>query len=140
MTDQRQEAPERIWLQIDPMGDTDDKSYPPDHGDVTWCWHSIGGSEIEYVRSDIAATQSARIAELEAEVERLRVDAERLDCLESLTQRSAGSDLHMFGGRGRAAIYVRTGISGRIEASGSGSVRQAIDSVRAKQAGGGASA
>ena len=49
-------APERIWLQIDPNGNADDRSEPcPDPSDVdlTWCWTQVGGQEVEYVRADL---------------------------------------------------------------------------------------
>ena len=49
-------APERIWLQVDPCGNPDDRSEPcPDPSDVdlTWCWTQVGGQEIEYVRADL---------------------------------------------------------------------------------------
>ena len=49
-------APERIWLQIDPNGDADDRSEScPDPSDVelTWCWTEVGGQEVEYVRADL---------------------------------------------------------------------------------------
>ena len=46
-------APERIWLQID-AGDSDrSQPYPADHDGISWCWESVGGAEVEYVRSDL---------------------------------------------------------------------------------------
>jgi hypothetical protein len=46
-------APERIWLQID-AGDSDrSEPYPADHDGVSWCWESIGGAEVDYVRTDL---------------------------------------------------------------------------------------
>lgn len=53
-------APERIWLQINPEGDASDTGYPADHEGVTWCWHSIGGQEVEYVRSARAALSARK--------------------------------------------------------------------------------
>lgn len=57
MTDTMTEtAPERIWLQVDPNGDPDDRDEPcPDPSDVelTWCWTQVGGQEVEYVRADL---------------------------------------------------------------------------------------
>lgn len=49
-------APERIWLQIDPAGNNEDRQdeWPKVPDGVTWCWHSIGGLEIQYVRTDLA--------------------------------------------------------------------------------------
>lgn len=48
-------APERIWLQVNPEAAPDDQPFPKDTEGVTWCSHSIGGQEVEYVR----ATKSA---------------------------------------------------------------------------------
>ena len=53
------DAPERIWLQINADGSPEDTGYPSDHEGVTWCWHSIGGQEVEYVRADLAKPQSS---------------------------------------------------------------------------------
>lgn len=53
-------APKRVWLQVNPDAREDaetggvvgdDEPFPD--GDVTWCWHSIGGLEVEYVRADL---------------------------------------------------------------------------------------
>lgn len=50
-------APPRVWLQIDTDGDNTDRSeaipreaWP----DLTWCYESIGGQEVQYVRADLA--------------------------------------------------------------------------------------
>jgi len=54
-------APERIWLQIDPSGDPNDRSEPcPDLADVelTWCSTQVGGQEVEYVRADLVGALS----------------------------------------------------------------------------------
>ena len=49
--------PPKVWLQIDAAGDNEtdrDEPLPQDAlGGVTWCHHSIGGVEVEYVRADI---------------------------------------------------------------------------------------
>lgn len=46
-------APERIWLQID-AGDSDRSApYPADHDGISWCWESVGGAEVDYLRSDL---------------------------------------------------------------------------------------
>ena len=51
-------APERIWLQID-TGDSDrSQPFPDDRDGISWCWESIGGAEVEYIRSDKAADES----------------------------------------------------------------------------------
>ena len=53
-------APKRVWLQVNPEAmldeetggfDGDDKPFPQE--EVTWCWHSLGGLEVEYVRADL---------------------------------------------------------------------------------------
>ena len=53
-------APKRIWLQVNPEAmvdeetgsvEGDDEPFPGE--EVTWCWHSIGGLEVEYVRADL---------------------------------------------------------------------------------------
>lgn len=71
---------------------------------------------------------------LRAQVEALRADAERLDWIDSLTNRAASSDMHM--AHGRVALYVRTGIGSQIECQGWGSVRGAIDAARPQEAAG----
>lgn len=46
-------APRRIWLQID-SGDSDrSQPYPDDYDGISWCWESIGGAEVDYVRADL---------------------------------------------------------------------------------------
>ena len=53
-------APKRVWLQVNPEAmldeetggvEGDDEPFPQE--EVTWCWHSIGGLEVEYVRADL---------------------------------------------------------------------------------------
>ena len=49
-------APKRIWLQVDPDAPEEDRSEPcpdPMQSELTWCWHRIGGQEVEYVRADL---------------------------------------------------------------------------------------
>jgi hypothetical protein len=56
-------APSRIYLQIDPNGDNDDRSDPwtDEMGEgVSWCADSIGGCEIQYVRADLAQPSPAQ--------------------------------------------------------------------------------
>lgn len=56
-------APPRIWLQIDTAGDSADRgeAFPADNWEhVSWCQHSIGGLEIEYVRADLYTTPQPR--------------------------------------------------------------------------------
>jgi hypothetical protein len=53
-------APVRVWLQIDTMGDNDDRDEEwPGSEHVTWQDESIGGLEIQYIRADLAATPPA---------------------------------------------------------------------------------
>lgn len=66
-------APSEIWLQINPEGHASDTGYPADHQGVTWCWHSIGGHEVRYVRADLALRQSAAPS-IESEWARLSQD------------------------------------------------------------------
>jgi hypothetical protein len=50
-------APPRVWLQVDTNGDPSDRSDPIPRdawGELTWCYESIGGQEVVYVREDIA--------------------------------------------------------------------------------------
>lgn len=61
-------APQRVWLQINPDGVGNGVyPYPADHDGVTWCWHSIGGDEVEYVRADLAAQPVSAPAAEQAE-------------------------------------------------------------------------
>jgi hypothetical protein len=62
-------APPKVWLQIDTDGDNEDRSeaIPRDSwGQISWCYESIGGQEVVYIRQDIA---NAEVAALRAEVE-----------------------------------------------------------------------
>lgn len=53
-------APAKIWLQVDPNGDEDDRSEPIKYVDeMTWCAESVGGQEIAYIRADLAAPPAA---------------------------------------------------------------------------------
>lgn len=49
------EAPERIWLQHDP-NDEACGEMPDDWTieGITWCWHRIGESDVEYIRADLS--------------------------------------------------------------------------------------
>lgn len=82
-------APKRIWLQVNPDAredaetggvEGDDEPFPD--GDVTWCWHSIGGLEVEYVRADLVratvevASQVDLVARVAAGVKVETMDAE----------------------------------------------------------------
>ena len=49
-------APEKIWIQVDPAGDANNRSeeFPSTPTDnMTWCADSVGGQEVEYRRADI---------------------------------------------------------------------------------------
>ncbi len=53
-------APPRIWLQIDTSADNSERDDKwPDPDGVSWCWESIGGLEIQYVRADLAQQPAA---------------------------------------------------------------------------------
>lgn len=55
-------APARIWLQIDTNGEPTDPMPPQwnELAEVSWCGHSIGGLEVEYVRADLAHVQPTK--------------------------------------------------------------------------------
>lgn len=47
-------APDRIWLN---HGAEDPAEMKPEEwksGEVTWCWHSVHGNDVEYIRADLA--------------------------------------------------------------------------------------
>lgn len=49
-------APARLWLQVDVDGDAGDRDEPiprENWGALSWHYESIGGTEVEYVRTDI---------------------------------------------------------------------------------------
>lgn len=48
-------APERIYLQ----GTADAPDCEDPNSGVTWCWHQIDDTDVEYVRADIAARATA---------------------------------------------------------------------------------
>ena len=72
-------APEKIWLNI---GDTDLAEIKENNwqwnelSEITWCQDKIDQCDIPYIRADLVYTappnQSAKIAELEAEIARLK--------------------------------------------------------------------
>ena len=51
-------APDRIWLQIDPADSDRSRPFPADHDGITWCAHSVGGAEVEYIRADLQGGES----------------------------------------------------------------------------------
>ena len=79
-------APERVWLQVDTDGDPDDRSalLPREAWDgLSWCWESIGGQEVTYIREDLHASALAQ-----ARAERDEARAEERDA-DALIQRQA---------------------------------------------------
>jgi hypothetical protein len=53
-----QSAPPMVWLQVDTSGNNDKRDEPiqrENWGDLTWCYESIGGQEVRYVREDMVA-------------------------------------------------------------------------------------
>lgn len=59
-------APQKVWLQIDPNGDAEDRSEAIPRAawdDLTWHYESVGGQEVEYVRADLARPAPARMTE-----------------------------------------------------------------------------
>lgn len=92
-------APIRVWLQIDTDGDNDERDEEfPGTEHVSWFDESIGGLEVQYVRIDLHATT---VAELRAEMERLRADARRYRYLRD-------TEGFMFGNELDAAIDAAT--------------------------------
>lgn len=62
-------APEKIWLQVDPdSGELMDSDFGEQfHNDaITWCADSIGGSQVKYVRADLALAQQTREPTIDA--------------------------------------------------------------------------
>lgn len=62
-------APRTIWLNVF-TGDPDGE-FPADHEGITWCEDEAGDVDVPYVRADINAQLIARVAELEAERDKL---------------------------------------------------------------------
>lgn len=46
-------APERVWLQIDACDSDRSQPYPANDDGISWCRESIGGAEVDYIRSDL---------------------------------------------------------------------------------------
>lgn len=69
-----QKAPETIWLQVDPDGESCDPEQWGIEDDATWCQDKINENDIKYVRADIA----------EAELEAARAEIANLLNLVSL--------------------------------------------------------
>ena len=67
-------APERIYLQIDPDGTDPTEEFLIDG--ATWCQDKINETDVEYARAD-------EIDRLRTEVAELRQDADRLELLAS---------------------------------------------------------
>lgn len=63
MSDSTKTWPQRIWLQGCPDDDTPPPFDQVNDGDVTWCADHISSSDVEYIRSDLAAS-SAKTAEV----------------------------------------------------------------------------
>jgi hypothetical protein len=67
-------APEKVWLQVDTDGDSEDRSQPiqrENWSDLTWCYESIGGQEVVYVREDIAQSLLTALVQARDELESL---------------------------------------------------------------------
>jgi len=50
--------PTHVWIQVDVDGDADDRSEAVNRQDwmeLSWHYESIGGQEVEYVRTDLVA-------------------------------------------------------------------------------------
>ena len=87
-------APEKIWLNI---GDTDLAEIKENNwqwnelSEITWCQDKIDQCDIPYIRADLAYTsppnQSAKIAELEAEIARLNAIIEDIKVIDNVFSR-----------------------------------------------------
>jgi hypothetical protein len=64
------DAPETIWLQVDPDGTDPTEEFLPDG--ATWCQDKINGSDVEYVRADVVESLRQQLAECQADNKRLR--------------------------------------------------------------------
>ena len=89
-------APERMWVCTETVGSN---HYPPEECPKEAGWTHVSskpdGCATEYIRADLVAAKDARIAELEAEVERLQEAAVTL------------IDLTAENTKKRAPIYLR---------------------------------
>lgn len=78
-------VPERIWLQVDINDAQQDQPFENDG--VTWCAESVGGAEVEYIRSDLASKPSQ--AQDTERVERLKSDLRAIMIQYGAAERSA---------------------------------------------------
>ncbi len=66
-------APNTIWLQVDPEGESYDPEYY-DADDMTWCKDKINDNDVEYVRADHVAEIEKQRDELLAALTKARED------------------------------------------------------------------
>jgi hypothetical protein len=55
-------APPKVWLQVDTLGDDDDRSEPIPReawDEMSWHYEPIGGQEVVYIRADLAHPNAA---------------------------------------------------------------------------------
>lgn len=72
-------APERIYLQIDPNGTDPTEEFLIDG--ATWCQDKINESDVEYVRADEIDRLRAEVAELRTILRQVRTDMDAQDQL-----------------------------------------------------------
>ena len=81
-----QTYPPKVWLQIDTSGDNDDRDEAvPEScwGDLTWCYESIGGQEVVYIRADLvprANPPEAGVTDAVSQKSRQLIVGFMLDC------------------------------------------------------------
>lgn len=63
-------APRTIWLNV--FTDDHDGEFPDNHEGITWCDDDAGDVDVPYIRADLAAPLLARVAELQAERDRMK--------------------------------------------------------------------
>jgi hypothetical protein len=91
-------APKRIWLQVNPDAWADDDDNVEDQDepfpaeDVTWCPHSIGGLEVEYVRADLVQQIEATLRDALTEIRDRIVDHPAYDELTLEEEIDTGGD------------------------------------------------
>lgn len=99
-------APERIWLQVSDGDEWLSKPFPrnPDGDEVTWCAAQQGGTEVPYVRADLARPAAPLPpAQPQEPVNRRLLEALR-ECLFYLNDNLGSLEASLAAKRGEAAI------------------------------------
>lgn len=66
-------APETIWLQVDPNGEDPTDWFLPEG--ATWCKDKVNGSDVEYVRADVVESLRQQLADTETLLNEMRDEA-----------------------------------------------------------------